>query len=599
MGEVYKAQDTRLDRVVALKVLPSECAADPDRRAGLEREARAVAALSHPNICALFDIGHDRGIDYLVMEYLDGETLSARLSRRETQTSTVAQRSSLSRLGGAGLPLQEALRFATDIADALAAAHRAGVVHRDLKPGNIMLTRGVGERSGSQQAKVLDFGLARRSTPLQVSGEDETRISDPLTDDHRLVGTLPYMAPEQLDGRTIDARSDLFSFGALVYEMVAGRRPFGATSPASLIAAILDHDPEPLTAVQPLTPRGLDRLVRKCLAKDPDARWQSAFDVADELRWLASDSAAPGPALGTATDRFGAEDRPNLGRLVAGLCDRQAQEDEFRDRLLDALDSCPGIPQAFFITGEEGQCHETLVQRLVDRVDRSIAVGTTDRSGGRVKKIPWQYDGVLAQRCSRLFYSLFEHLGSADGRQPPYAKDRSATAFHALLARSLNAYVAIQHDVHASRWDDTTTDLLRAYLKFLADVPQSEERPVVVVFVSVIFPRAGGSAWTKLVPALDSTASRRKRVQRALSALEQTARIPCCVLAELPPVTREDLLEWFSLNHIYESEDRRMRAVDRLFPSGARAPKAMWEIEAFCAEELRTFAMERGYAEMR
>lgn len=219
--------------------------------------------------------------------------------------------------------------------------------------------------------------------------------------------------------------------------------------------------------------------------------------------------------------------------------------------------------------------------------------------GGRVKKIPWQHDGPLSQRYSRLLYSVFEHLDSPDGRHQPYARDRSATAFDALLARSLNAYVAIQHEVHATRWDDTTTDLLIAYLKFLADVPPSEERPTVIVFVNVILPRSSRSTWTKLVPALNPSASRRKKVQRALRALEQTARIPCCVLAELPPVRREDLLEWFSLNHIYESEEKRIRAIERVFPSGATAPKAMWEIEAFCAEELRAFAMERGYAETR
>jgi serine/threonine protein kinase len=597
MGEIYKAQDTRLDRLVALKVLPSEYAADPIRRAGLEREARAVAALSHPNICALFDIGHDGGIDYLVMEYLEGETLSARLSRKEMRRPDSTQRSSSSRVGGVGLPLQDALRFATDIADALAAAHRAGVVHRDLKPGNVMLTRGTAERWGSHQAKVLDFGLAKRSAGIEVRADDETRSSDQLISDHRLIGTLPYMAPEQLEGRAADARSDLFSFGALVYEMVSGRRPFAATSAATLIAEILLDEPEPLTAVQPLTPRGLDRLVRKCLAKNPDARWQSAFDVADELRWLASDFTASGSAR--RVNRFDSEDRPNLGRLVAGLCDRQAQEDEFRDQFLDAIERCPGVPQVFFITGEEGQCHETLVQRLVDRVDRSIGPEAVGRSGGRVKKVPWQHDGVLTQRYSRLLYSLFEYLGSPDGRQLPYAKDRSATAFDALLTGSLNAYVAIQHEVHATRWDRTTTDLLTAYMKFLADIPPSQERPVVVVFVSVILPRSGRSAWTKLLPALDSAASRRKTVQRALRALEEAARIPCCVLAELPPVTREDLLEWFSLNHIYESEDRRIRAIERLFPSGVTEPKAMWEVEAFCAEELRAFALERGYAEMR
>ena len=216
-----------------------------------------------------------------------------------------------------------------------------------------------------------------------------------------------------------------------------------------------------------------------------------------------------------------------------------------------------------------------------------------------MKKIAWQYEGMLTQRCSRLVYSLFEHLGSSDRGQPLHAKDRFATAFEALLAKSLNAYVVIQHEVHASRWDDTTTDLLTAYLRFIAKLPESGERPVFVVFVSVIFPRTRGSVWRRLLPALDPAALRRKKIQRALSALEPAAGIPCRVLTELPPVTREDLLDWFSLNHIYESEDKRMKAVERLFPSGVKAAKAMWEIEAFCAEELRNFATGRGFVQGR
>ncbi len=171
------------------------------------------------------------------------------------------------------------------------------------------------------------------------------------------------------------------------------------------------------------------------------------------------------------------------------------------------------------------------------------------------------------------------------------------TAFDALLAESLNAYFVVQHDLHASRWDDTAAGLLTAYLKFLAEIRQAPERPVVVVFLSVIFPRTSGALWRRLVPALDPAASRRRRIQRTLGSLEASAGIPCRVLTELPSVTREDLLDWFSLNHIYESEDKRIRAVDRLFPSGTRVSRAMWEIEAFCAEELRNVARERGYAE--
>jgi serine/threonine protein kinase len=263
MGEVYKARDTRLDRTVAIKVLPAHVSADPERRARFEREARAISQLTHPHICTLYDVGEQDGTGFLVMEPLEGGTLAERLRR-------------------GALPHEEALDCATQIADALAAAHRQGVSHRDLKPGNVMLTK--------TGAKLLDFGLAK----LKGHGEQPaagllvsapTR-SGPLTGQGTIVGTLQYMAPEQLEGKPADARTDLFAFGAIVYEMVTGRRAFEGASAASLIGAMLEREPPPITERQPLTPPALDRLVRRCLAKSPDDRWDSAHDVADELQWL-------------------------------------------------------------------------------------------------------------------------------------------------------------------------------------------------------------------------------------------------------------------------------------------------------------------------
>ena len=269
MGEVYRARDTRLNRSVALKVIASDLIDDAQARERFEQEARAIASLSHPNICVLHDVGSANGIEFLVMEYLEGQTLAERLARQ------------------GALPLDETLRIATELGDALTVAHRAGIVHRDLKPSNIMLARSGGPRD-PLKVKVLDFGLAKlRSQSL--TGPSQSTITDiPLTHAHAVVGTLPYMAPEQLQGRPTDARADLFAFGAILYEMASGRRAFSGDSQASLIAAILDRDPEPLATVQPQTPSDLDRLIRKCLAKDPDARWQSADDLADELRWIAA-----------------------------------------------------------------------------------------------------------------------------------------------------------------------------------------------------------------------------------------------------------------------------------------------------------------------
>ena len=261
MGEVYRARDTRLDRDVAVKVLPSHLAAAPQLRERFDREARAISRLSHPHVCTLFDVGHENGIDYLVMEFLEGETLADRLEKGP-------------------LPLDQVLRFGAEIAAALDRAHKLGIVHRDLKPGNVMLTKG--------GAKVLDFGLARyagaASNPNAVT-ELPTQHK-PLTEEGTLLGTIPYMAPEQLEGAEADARTDIFALGALLYEMTTGKRAFGGKSRASLIASIMEHEPAPLSAVAPMTPPALDRLVRTCLAKEPDDRWQSAADVARELRWI-------------------------------------------------------------------------------------------------------------------------------------------------------------------------------------------------------------------------------------------------------------------------------------------------------------------------
>ncbi len=261
MGEVYKARDTRLNRTVALKTLPAHHRDDADRRRRFEREAQAVGALAHPHICVLYDVGHHNRIDFLVMEFLEGETLASRLLKGP-------------------LPIDHVLRYAVEIADALDKAHRQGIVHRDLKPGNLMLTK-----SG---VKLLDFGLAKLRPP--VAGAAASTAPDSLTEEGTVLGTLPYMAPEQLEGAPGDERSDIFAFGAVLYEMASGSRAFSSRSRAGLIAAILERDPEPLTAIQPAVPSSLDRLVRKCLAKDPAARWQSVSDVTDELRWVAGAS---------------------------------------------------------------------------------------------------------------------------------------------------------------------------------------------------------------------------------------------------------------------------------------------------------------------
>jgi hypothetical protein len=278
MGEVYRARDTRLDRIVAIKVLPVHLADRPELRERFEREARTIASLNHPHICTLFDVGHQDGTDYLVMEYLEGETLAQRLLKGP-------------------LPLQQVLQYAIEIADALDKAHRKGVTHRDLKPGNIMLTK-----SGT---KLLDFGLAKLQqevTPANIQVSQSPTMSQPLTAQGTIVGTLQYMAPEQLEGKEVDARTDIFAFGTVVYEMATGKRAFEGKSQASVISAIMSSEPAPMSSLQPMTPPALDRVVKKCLAKEPERRWQAASDVCDELKWIA-EGGSQAPASASAAAR--------------------------------------------------------------------------------------------------------------------------------------------------------------------------------------------------------------------------------------------------------------------------------------------------------
>ncbi|HEV8700940.1 MAG TPA: protein kinase [Candidatus Polarisedimenticolia bacterium] len=261
MGEVYKARDPRLDRTVAVKILPTHLSGDPLLRQRFEREAKAVSSLNHPHICTLHDVGSQDGTDYLVMEFLEGETLEVRLERGP-------------------LPLAQVLKYGIQIADALDKAHRQGVVHRDLKPGNIMLT--------TAGAKLLDFGLAKAGAPIAPGSNltvAPTRTS-PVTQHGMIVGTFQYMSPEQVEGRDVDARSDLFAFGATLYEMVTARRAFPGKSSLSVASAILERDPEPISTLAPMTPPALDRTIRKCLAKDPEDRWQTARDLLLELKWI-------------------------------------------------------------------------------------------------------------------------------------------------------------------------------------------------------------------------------------------------------------------------------------------------------------------------
>ena len=273
MGEVYRALDTRLDRIVAVKILPSHLSEDPEAKERFDREARTISSLNHPNICTLYDVGHQNGVDYLVMEHLEGETLASRLDK------------------GALAP-DQVLKYGIEICEGLEVAHRTGVVHRDLKPGNIMLTK--------TGVKLMDFGLAKylparaSATPSLTLTLSSPAANSPLTEKGMVVGTFQYMSPEQVQGKEVDGRSDIFSLGAVLYEMVTGKRAFEGKSQFSVAAAILEHEPAPIGSVTPLTPAVLDHAILGCLAKSPEERWQTARDVALELKWAAESRAQTG-----------------------------------------------------------------------------------------------------------------------------------------------------------------------------------------------------------------------------------------------------------------------------------------------------------------
>jgi len=278
MGEVYRGSDTRLNRTVAIKVLPAHLA-NAEMKQRFEREAQTIAGLNHPHICTLYDVGNEAGVDFLVMECLEGETLASRLARGP-------------------LPLAEAIVAASQIGDALDKAHRLGVIHRDLKPANVMLTTGGSARPGGVHVKLLDFGLAKIRTseptrPMSVSVMP-TNAKD-LTMVGAVLGTLQYMAPEQLEGKDADARSDIFAFGATLYEMLTGRKAFQAKSQVSLMASILEHDPPSMSTLLPALPAALDEILEGCLAKDPEERWQSIRDVVHQLKRATQTASAAGP----------------------------------------------------------------------------------------------------------------------------------------------------------------------------------------------------------------------------------------------------------------------------------------------------------------
>jgi Tol biopolymer transport system component len=416
MGEVYRARDTRLDRIVAIKVLPTHLADRSELRERFEREARTIASLNHPHICTLHDIGQQDGIDYLVMEYLEGETLAQRLQR-------------------GALAIQLLLQYAIEIADALDKAHRKGVTHRDLKPGNIMLTK-----TGT---KLLDFGLAKlkqEAPPANVSLSELPTANEPLTAQGSIVGTIQYMAPEQLEGKEVDARTDIFAFGAVVYEMATGKKAFEGKSQASLMAKILESDPPPMSALVPMMPVALDRVVKRCLAKDPDERWQTARDLEVELKWIGQGGSqvAVAPSPPRPVSRFAVALPP--GQQLAGLdrgpavalspdgthlayVARQGGTQQVYLRALDSMEARPiarteGAINPFFSPDGEwiGFFANGKVKKVSLRGGAALTIGNaSDPSGAS-----WGTHGVIAVATTGV--SPLQQVSDAGGMPQPLTR---------------------------------------------------------------------------------------------------------------------------------------------------------------------------------
>ena len=385
MGEVYRAWDTRLDRTVAVKILRPDKVGSRER---FDREARVISRLSHPHICALYDVGDQNGTPFLVMEYLEGHTLADRLD-------------------DGAIPMAHALRYAVEICDALDEAHRHGVIHRDVKPGNVMLTR--------DGVKLLDFGLAKLRQAEADDAAEETIEALHLTQEGGILGTVWYMSPEQLEGRKVDARTDLFAVGVVLYEMVTGRRPFAGESRASVTAAILSSDPPPMSALQPVTPPALERVVSRCLAKNPDDRWQTARDLGWELKSIAEEGAHAanvvrerkrGAMLVGALIGAGLVAAVSVAALILGPDDTPPpsyQRLTFRRGIISSARFAPDGQTVIFSAAWDARPYELFLARIGSTESRSLGM-----ANGRILSV--SSTGEMAVLLGR--QSFFEGMGT-------------------------------------------------------------------------------------------------------------------------------------------------------------------------------------------
>ena len=552
MGIVLLAADKQLHgRLVVVKMLSDRVLHDEWYRAKFFQEIEVLARISHPCVVSVLDSGETQtGHPFLVMEFVAGVKLADVISPQ-------------------GAEYGEAAALLRQIGLGLAAAHALGVYHRDLKPDNILL-QALGQNE--RHVKLIDFGIAA------LVAEQSDRIT-------KVVGTLPYMAPEQMEGKA-NAATDIYSFGVIAYQLILGRLPFEPESPIELYKLQQAQNFERPSVLRPDLPPGVEELLIRGLAFQPQDRFTSAWEFSQALVAALNQSGT----RGTFTSPVA---RLNQGRIVPKMCDRRSQEDDFKGFFLRHRESHRGIPQVCFIHGEEGECHESLVERLTYVVER--ATDKQGRPAPKLKKIPWQYDGSTENRLRRLVAWLSEQV--LPNRQATEA-DVTASGFSKLLQASRAPVVIVQHEVRVARWDAVMPAFLRSYIEFLGDVATGKDGPQLLVFLNVVYP-PGGPPGNRISEWFHSTRSGgvKKRVVAELQALsDQPTRCPRLLLDELRPVTKDDVMEWFSLHNIYDSQELRMQVSDSLFFSGGRRflRKSMAEIESRLHQLHQNYMAERG-----
>jgi serine/threonine protein kinase len=556
-GVVYLAADEQLlPKRVVIKIMRN-AAPDAWERRKFRNEIAALARLNHPSIVSVLDSGETpEGRPFLVMEYVEGTSLRS-LIRPD------------------GMNLDCVADIIRQVGRALDAAHRKGIWHRDLKPENILIeTLGDGE----QRIKLIDFGVA--------TVEDSEAQTDSST---RIAGTIRYMAPEQIRGKP-SAASDTYSLGIVVYEMVTGRTPFSAKSAVELYAMQTVGVQVGPKTLRPALPAEAERSILKALHFSPAHRHQNVTTfVHDIVRALRAAST-------TATLVNGKE--PHQGRLVSKMCDRRSQEDEFRAFLMRRTMGNRCYPMLCLIHGDEGECHESLVERLAHHAALASTQQKTEEDAPvKIVKIPWQYEGPPEVRFRRLVAWIFERL--VIDQALLNLSDTSSAALGALLKSLRVSFVFLQHDIRAARWDEGTRSLIQSYRRYLATLPWSLDAPYVIVCINVIYPYRSTVDWRRLLfnPIVLFRNLGKSSIHRHLMAIAaEQEPCECLLLDELKPISRDDVLEWFSLHNILETEEQRLTAASRIFGnSAATGYKRMAEIETQLKDVQRNFLLEQGF----